>query len=257
MDIDMALDDLIAQDKSHRKKSSNAGSRLRQTSSSRNSKVNRSNGPRRSGGGGGGGRNRSSLHGRPDINEPWQHDRASGNGNRAAGGDSGATLKVANLHYEVTEADLRDLFSPIGELNSVRIQFDRAGRSEGVATIRFARKSDATAAQRQYDSVEFDNLPMQITLVEPANAKGGRQNAGRSTKGIVGRAARTRSGGVGKLEKPAATKESLDSEMDAYMAGTDDTMDLSDGPAVKITGILPTERPIVAYDTALPPVGDN
>ncbi|KAI8804889.1 hypothetical protein BJ742DRAFT_822829 [Cladochytrium replicatum] len=236
MDIDMTLEDLITQDKSHRKKSSNAGSRMRQSSSSQNSKLNRNKGSRRSG----------------------VHDRASGSGNRGTSGDSGATIKIANLHYEVTEADLRDLFSPIGELKSVRIQFDRAGRSEGVATIRFARKSDATAARRQYDLVEFDNLPMQITLVDPTNDRSGagRRSAGRNANGIVGRAGRMRRGRGRKSEKPAATKESLDSEMDAYMAGTDDTaMDTSDVRAIKITATLPAE--IVAYDAALPLVGDT
>ncbi|KZT53105.1 hypothetical protein CALCODRAFT_62553 [Calocera cornea HHB12733] len=70
----------------------------------------------------------------------------------AASASTGSTrLLVSNLHYEVTEQDLR-LFSSAGALaKSPSIVFDRSGRSTGVAHITFTRHQDALRAKQRFE----------------------------------------------------------------------------------------------------------
>ncbi len=42
-----------------------------------------------------------------------------------------ATINISNLHQNVLEKDLHDLFSLVGKLQEVHIDFDKAGRSMG------------------------------------------------------------------------------------------------------------------------------
>lgn len=44
----------------------------------------------------------------------------------------------------------------VGQVEKVRITFDRSGRSTGTAHVRFARQSDAEKALDKYNNVELD-----------------------------------------------------------------------------------------------------
>ena len=55
------------------------------------------------------------------------------------------TLYVGNLSPEATDSDLRAVFSPFGEIGSLRVARDRAGRARGFA---FVELDDEAAADR-------------------------------------------------------------------------------------------------------------
>ncbi|KDO50799.1 hypothetical protein CISIN_1g022827mg [Citrus sinensis] len=100
-------------------------------------------------------------------NFPWQHDlfedslRAAG----ISGIEVGTKLYVSNLHPGVTNDDIRELFSEIGELKRYAIHFDKNGRPSGSAEVVYARRSDAFAALKRYNNVLLDGKPMKIEVV--------------------------------------------------------------------------------------------
>eukprot|EP00298_Acanthocystis_sp_HF-20_P014973 c20980_g1_i1.p1 GENE.c20980_g1_i1~~c20980_g1_i1.p1 ORF type:complete len:324 (-),score=182.45 c20980_g1_i1:569-1540(-) len=117
-----------------------------------------------------------------DPEETWQHDmyedeeemyeeneykqqpilRASGKRVALA---SGTKIKVSNLDWGVSEADLKELFGGVGDLKSVAIDFDRAGRSLGTATVAFTKSDEAQKAIDTFDGVELDGKEMQIEFI--------------------------------------------------------------------------------------------
>ena len=56
---------------------------------------------------------------------------------------------------ESTKNDLKTLFEEVGDVSKVRIKFDKAGRSEGEATVVFNSRSDALRAIEKFDGVEL------------------------------------------------------------------------------------------------------
>ncbi|KAL8724646.1 MAG: hypothetical protein Q9166_007836 [cf. Caloplaca sp. 2 TL-2023] len=88
----------------------------------------------------------------------------------------GAKLRVDNLHYDLTEEDLEDLFTRIGPINALGLRFDRAGRSSGTAFVTYHRLSDARLAIREFDGANAHGQPIRLTLLPtaPANDVRGR-----------------------------------------------------------------------------------
>ncbi|KAB2096336.1 hypothetical protein E1A91_A01G105000v1 [Gossypium mustelinum] len=103
---------------------------------------------------------------------PWQHDlfedslRAAG----ISGVEVGTKLYVSNLDHGVTNEDIRELFSEIGELKRYSVHYDKNGRSSGSAEVVYLRRSDAFAALKRYNNVLLDGKPMIIEIVG-ANAE--------------------------------------------------------------------------------------
>lgn len=103
---------------------------------------------------------------------PWQHDlfedsiRAAG----ISGIEVGTKVYVSNLDHGVTNEDIRELFSEIGELKRYAVHFDKNGRPSGSAEVVYLRRSDAFAALKRYNNVLLDGKPMKIEVVG-ANAE--------------------------------------------------------------------------------------
>ncbi|KAK6913534.1 RNA recognition motif domain [Dillenia turbinata] len=125
-------------------------------------------------------------------NFPLQHDlfeeslRAAG----ITGVQTGTKLYVSNLDYGVTNEDIRELFSEIGELKRHAVHYDKNGRPSGSAEVVFARRSDAFAALKKYNNVQLDGKPMKIEIIG-ANSElpvSARVNV---TGGVTGRRKRT------------------------------------------------------------------
>jgi THO complex subunit 4 len=162
---------------------------------------------------------------------------------------SGARLLISDLDYNVSEADIKDLFGSVGELKSARIHFDRSGRSKGTAEVVYVRRQDALNALKQYNGISLDGKPMKITLSTKSNSAGAARatggdedmddlvisvpDGGRERNGPAprfnrrntmktfdnkprfrGRGRRTFRGGRGM----AVSAETLDAELDAYAA---------------------------------------
>eukprot|EP00136_Aspergillus_niger_P001387 XP_001390338.2 alpha-actinin, sarcomeric (f-actin cross linking protein) [Aspergillus niger CBS 513.88] len=78
---------------------------------------------------------------------------------------SGAKLRVENIHYDITETDLEDLFTRIGPISNVSLVYDRAGRSEGVAFVTYTHIGDARTAIREFDGANAKGQPIRLTLI--------------------------------------------------------------------------------------------
>ncbi|KAK2761143.1 hypothetical protein FQN54_001664 [Arachnomyces sp. PD_36] len=111
-------------------------------------------------------RDTRSYRGRPDRRDnarPTEPDQA------------GAKLRITGLHYDLGEEDLEGLFSGIGPVTSVKVIYDRAGRSEGVAFVVYRRLTDAKSAIREFDGANAKGQPIHLSLV-PSGGAGGRRD---------------------------------------------------------------------------------
>ncbi|WVF67322.1 hypothetical protein IAT40_002073 [Kwoniella sp. CBS 6097] len=174
MDIDRSLDDIVAE-----KRKTNQPARK----GPRNSTGNERN-ERRSG--------TNSPYARPpprSTEDKWVHDAYQGpRDSRRGGGErfnaavagtgAGFTglssrIEVVNLHYEVTPADLKGIFSQAGTLvQGPTIRYDRSGRSKGEATMEFASPQQAKIAINKFDGAMTKGQTISIKLLPPIVAKG-------------------------------------------------------------------------------------
>ncbi|KAK7302077.1 hypothetical protein RJT34_12956 [Clitoria ternatea] len=98
---------------------------------------------------------------------PWQHDlfedslRAAG----IQGVEVGTKLYVSNLDHGVTNEDIRELFSELGDLKRYAVHYDKNGHPSGSAEVVYNRRSDAFAALKRYNNVLLDGKPMKIEIV--------------------------------------------------------------------------------------------
>ncbi|KAB8075945.1 hypothetical protein BDV29DRAFT_171080 [Aspergillus leporis] len=128
---------------------------------------------------------------RPDLDLDWVHDKYEDDRDsrpsrapRRPRGDryspspehtaTGAKLRVENLHYDITESDLEDLFTQIGPISNLSLVYDRAGRSEGLAFVTYARISDARTAISEFDGANAKGQPIRVALVSTGGSGGRR-----------------------------------------------------------------------------------
>ncbi|KAH6564733.1 hypothetical protein BASA82_000877 [Batrachochytrium salamandrivorans] len=210
--MDMALDEIITQKR----------------------KATRGQGRRRGGGGAGSGGNTRTSAGASRNNTTA--DTADSSRSVASYADK---LVVSNLAFNVTESDVRELFSRIGPLRSAQLNYNSEGKSKGAATVVFSKHGDAARACTEYNNRTLDERPMKIELIVNPDAPALR--LGPSNGGGLGR--NTGAGGVSKSRTPArssapgkrdgaaagggrgrrgpkkpVTAADLDAEMDLYIA---------------------------------------
>jgi len=80
----------------------------------------------------------------------------------------GKKLYVGNLPYSATEATLRELFSPLGEVTSVSIITDRdSGRSKGFGFVEMATDAAAQQAIGQINGKNVDDRAITVAEARP------------------------------------------------------------------------------------------
>lgn len=72
-------------------------------------------------------------------------------------------LYVGNLPYSSTEAQIRDLFSEVGEIVDVALITDReTGRSKGFGFVEMADDTAAQEAIRRFNGFSFENRNLTV-----------------------------------------------------------------------------------------------
>ena len=97
-------------------------------------------------------------------------------------------LYVGNLSFQVTEADLSELFAQVGAVDSVKIITDRdTGRSKGFAFVEMSDDSAAAQAISKFNGTDFNGRNLTVNEARPMEKRdfgsggpsGGRGRGGR------------------------------------------------------------------------------
>lgn len=83
-------------------------------------------------------------------------------------------LYVGNLSYQVTEQDLRDLFSQAGELQDVMLIVEReTHRSKGFGFVEFVNEADAQKAIEMFHDQEVQGRRLTVNVARPREERSG------------------------------------------------------------------------------------
>lgn len=118
--------------------------------------------------------------------------------------ETSTKLRVDNLHYDLTERDLRvsiaaslndqvrsadhslqGLFNQQGPVLTLELVYDRAGRSTGQAYVTYESSRDAEIAIREYDGAKAMGQYIKVTRVPTGPSMKGR-GFGARTEGLIG-----------------------------------------------------------------------
>jgi RNA recognition motif-containing protein len=98
-----------------------------------------------------------------------------------------AKIYVGNCSFDVTEQQLRDVFSAYGEVDSVSVITDRdTGRPRGFAFVEMSDASAAQAAIRGVNGTELGGRTLNVNEARP-KGNGGGGGGGRGGGGGGGR----------------------------------------------------------------------
>jgi cold-inducible RNA-binding protein len=87
-------------------------------------------------------------------------------------------LYVGNLSFDTSETDLRALFTPFGEPDSVKIITDRdTGRSKGFGFVELTNNSQATAAMGALNGKEVNGRALTVNEARPRNEASGNRGS--------------------------------------------------------------------------------
>eukprot|EP00124_Ichthyophonus_hoferi_P004313 Ihof_evm3s460 gene=Ihof_evmTU3s460 len=138
-------------------------------------------------------------------------------------------ILVENLHPNVNDADMKELFSQMGPLKKAAVHYNSQARSLGTAEITFNRPEDAARAVREYNGLTLDGRPMKLALVDEegksnvlsriaGNPREQRAPNNRRENFNSGRGGRNQRGGRAPraAKEPAKSQADLDAELDSY-----------------------------------------
>jgi len=87
----------------------------------------------------------------------------------------GKKLYVGSISFNATEESLRELFSSIGEVESVKIITDAdTGRSKGFGFIEMSSAEDAKKAIEQLNGTKFMERALMVNEARPQQPREGR-----------------------------------------------------------------------------------
>ncbi|GAC97280.1 hypothetical protein PHSY_004865 [Pseudozyma hubeiensis SY62] len=145
--------------------------------------------------------NRSHRSSAADSDGAWKHDRYQQDAGSRRGPRNGSSrapmffpqdksevnevnptgkLTIENLHYEVTERDLKDLFGSIGPVTKAYIRYDRSDRSTGKAVVIYENPNHALQAKNEFDGAKAKGQVISITQEMRAERSKGVQDPQRS-----------------------------------------------------------------------------
>ncbi len=96
----------------------------------------------------------------------------------------GKKLYVGNLSYGVTSAELEQMFSPYGSVQSAQVIQDReTGRSKGFGFVEMGSDSEAQAAIQGLNEQDHQGRPLAVNEARPREDRGGGGGGGRGGRG--------------------------------------------------------------------------
>ncbi|GJV98100.1 RNA-binding protein 39 isoform X2 [Tanacetum coccineum] len=114
------------------------------------------------------------LLGQPVMVKPSEAEKNLVQSTTTAGGVAGGTgayaggarkLYVGNLHYNMKEDQLRQVFESFGTVELVQLPTDETGNCKGFGFIQFARLEDARAAQSLNGQLEIAGRMMKVSAI--------------------------------------------------------------------------------------------
>ncbi len=109
----------------------------------------------------------------------------------------GKKLYVGNLGHDMTDADLSQLFSQHGTVESATVIMDRmTGRSKGFGFVEMSSEQEAQAATAELSGKEYDGRALTVDEAKPreerpgGGRRGGYGGGGRGGGGGGGRGGR-------------------------------------------------------------------
>ena len=86
----------------------------------------------------------------------------------------GKKLYVGNMSYEVTQADLEQMFGAHGTVESAQVIMDRAtGRSKGFAFVEMSSEAEAQAAIGALDGQDSGGRALKVNEAKPREPRSG------------------------------------------------------------------------------------
>ena len=77
-------------------------------------------------------------------------------------------IYVSNLGFNVRDEDLKQLFTPFGEVSSAKVINDReTGRSRGFGFVDMPDNTAAAEAMQQLNESSVDGRPMKVSEAKP------------------------------------------------------------------------------------------
>ncbi|MBI5741757.1 MAG: RNA-binding protein [Nitrospirae bacterium] len=111
----------------------------------------------------------------------------------------GKKLYVGSIPFQASEGDLQDLFSKIGEVESVRIITDaQTGQSKGFGFVEMATEEDAAKAITDLNGTSFMERTIVVNEARPQQPREKRGGFGGGGGGGRGGFDRKKGGGFGK-----------------------------------------------------------
>lgn len=85
-------------------------------------------------------------------------------------------IYVSNLSYDVTDADLRELFEEFGAVSSAKVIMDRiSGRSRGFGFVEMPDNDQGQKAIEELDNCEYSGKYIKVNVAKPkTEGSGGR-----------------------------------------------------------------------------------
>lgn len=88
-------------------------------------------------------------------------------------------LYVGNLPYNTSEEDLRNLFSPYGNVSSAAVITDReTGRSKGFGFVEFSDDNEAKNAIQALSGQQYGGRALTVNEARPKTGGGGSGSRG-------------------------------------------------------------------------------
>lgn len=85
----------------------------------------------------------------------------------------GKRIYVGNLPFSATEAEITDLFSQAGNVESVKMITDReTGRPKGFCFVEMATDEEAARAIQQFNGADMSGRPLTVNEARPMAPRG-------------------------------------------------------------------------------------